>query len=127
MSRELKPKDITLRYFKPKEFTMNHGTVNVYEHMDVTFLKQLDELRHRFGYPMSPSSTYRTESYNTAIKGNKNSMHLLGRAADIPYRHYSGEQRIKLIQIAIELGLTVGVRHDIMHFDNRKNQTVFGY
>ena len=61
------------------------------------------------------------------LRGKPKSMHLLGRACDFPFRHYTGEQRIKLIQTALELGLTVGVREDIMHIDNREDQTVFGY
>lgn len=118
---------LNLRYFSPKEFTMNNGSVNVFQFMDTVFLKELDEFRHRLGFFIKPTSSYRSESFNISIGGAKNSMHLTGRAIDADITRYTGEQRAKFMQVALEMGFTVGVSKNFFHIDNRKNQTVFGY
>jgi len=115
------------KYFKPTEFTMDYGRVNVFEHMDKGFLSKIGFLRHIVGFGLSPSSSWRSEEFNKKIGGSEDSMHKLGRAVDFPWSHWNQEQRIKFITTAIALGLTVGIRKDIVHIDDREHQTIFGY
>ena len=113
-----------LRYFKPSEFTMDG--VNVYDKMDPTFLRKLDECRHQAGIRMrSPTSSWRSTYKNNAVDGSLNSYHLLGRAVDIPVS--SGRERALIIRAALSLGLSVGVMKHAIHLDDRDDQILFHY
>lgn len=112
-------------YFKPSEFVMNNKIV--FDKMDKEFLSKLDILREELGLPIIITSSFRDEEYNKKIGGAKSSMHLLGRGADIDITRYTGKQRWLLIEIAKDLGLTVGIKRTIIHLDDRKDQTLFGY
>lgn len=113
-----------LRYFKPHEFTQDGD--NVFHKMNPEFLKKLDECRHQAGIPMrSPTSSYRSPYKNRLVGGAQNSMHLYGRAVDIPV--YNGEERAKIIRAALSLGLSVGVMENAIHLDDREDQILFHY
>lgn len=43
----------------------------------------LEPVREHYGIPFTPNSGYRSPELNTAIKGAKNSQHMLGCAVDI--------------------------------------------
>lgn len=114
-----------LRYFGRHEFIMH--SQNVYDKMSVWFLKKFDNLRHEFGLPMVLTSSYRSPSYNIAVKGKPRSMHLKGRAVDIDSTRYTGAENAKLVKLALEMGFSVGVAGNIIHLDDRENQVLFGY
>lgn len=112
-----------LRYFKPQEFKMD-GVV-VFDKMDPGFLKKLDECRHQSGVSMSPSSSFRTPEKNKAVGGSFYSLHLLGRAVDVPVSN--GSDRCKIVRAALSLGLSVGIMENAIHLDDREDQILFHY
>lgn len=113
--------NIKLKYFKPGEFRM--GKEEVYDKMDKEFLLTLDKLRELVNKPLSISSSYRSKLYNAALNGAKASMHLKGRAVDIPCT--SSSLRAKIIRNALNLGLSCGVYKNWVHVDNRAYQIVY--
>jgi len=112
---------LTLKYFKPEEFKM--GKELVYEKMDESFLIQLDKLRELVGESLIINSSFRTELYNKALKGAKNSMHLKGRAVDLACNN--GTLRAKIVKNALNLGLSCGVYDTWVHVDNRGLQILY--
>lgn len=70
-----------LRYFNRDEFKCHHCGENK---MDEAFLVQLDELRHRCGFPLVITSGYRCPAHNQAVSttGPKGP-HTTGKAADL--------------------------------------------
>lgn len=114
-----------MRFFTAQEFKMGH--VCVFDKMDTDFLLKLDMLRELLGEPMVITSSYRSESYNKGVGGSTKSMHLTGKAVDISISNYNAQTRTNLVQLALSLGLTVGVARTFIHLDDREVQTVFGY
>lgn len=114
-----------MKYFTASEFKMGH--VCVYDKMDKKFLEKLDVLRGLLGEPMVITSSYRSESYNKGVGGSKKSMHLTGKAVDVSIVNYDGQTRRNLVNLAMVLGLTVGVSNTFIHLDNREVPTLFGY
>ena len=113
-----------MRYFEESEFMM--GKENVFHKMDSIFLTRLDLLRALVNEPLSITSSFRSEDYNSNIKGSsKRSYHLKGRAVDLKCNN--GTLRRKITQNALKLGLSVGVAKNFIHIDNRTNQIVFTY
>ena len=114
-----------MKHFKETEF--KQGNKLVFSMMDKSFLLKLDELREQFDYPIIITSSYRTKEYNDKVGGAPRSMHCLGKAVDIRTSQYTGHQRWKLIGIAKELGLTIGMAKTFAHLDNRDIPVAFGY
>lgn len=108
--------------YKPKHFSASTefmmGEQNVFQFMDATFLKKLDQLRDLVREPLTLNSTYRSPAYNEAIGGSKGSKHMEGIAADISCK--DSKLRHKIVMEAASLGLTVGVAKTFVHIDNRK-------
>jgi len=122
--------DFELKYFGEHEFKM--GNEIVFDRMSKFFLRKLDKLRSKCGFPLNLNSSFRTKTYQIDLakrRGQKpalNSMHLKGRAVDIKTDNLTGEQKVKLMNSAINMGLTVGVYKTFYHIDDRKDQTIFG-
>lgn len=113
-----------LRYFQPHEFKMD-GVI-VYDKMNDEFLLKLDECRHIAGIPFrSPKSSFRTIAKNKVVGGTPDSMHLLGRAVDIPV--VTGRERAIIVRAALSLGLSVGIMENAVHLDDRESQVLFHY
>ena len=98
---------------------------NVFIQMDMHLLERLDLLREFVNEPLHITSSYRTEDYNSSVGGSKTSYHLKGRAVDL--RCNNGALRLKIIENAIDLGLSVGVHKLFVHIDNRDKQIIFTY
>tara|TARA_R110000823_G_C15710849_1_gene477538 strand:- start:52 stop:360 length:309 start_codon:yes stop_codon:yes gene_type:complete len=101
------------------------GGENVFNEMDSIFLTRLDLLRALVNEPLSITSSFRSEDYNSSVGGSKTSYHLKGRAVDLKCN--DGVSRRKITQSALKLGLSVGVAKNFIHIDNRTNQIVFTY
>ena len=68
------------KYFKEQEFACKHcGEVKIAPGL----LDLLDAIREEFGSPLIVTSGYRCEAHNLAVKGAKDSQHVLGTAADL--------------------------------------------
>lgn len=110
-----------MKYFKPEEFKM--GKEVVFDKMDTTFLKLLDELRELVGEPLIVNSSYRNKLYNKAVGGSENSLHLKGKAVDL--RCTNGTLRAKIVKHALNLGLSCGVYNTWVHLDSRCYQILY--
>ena len=68
--------------FKVREFACQDGTDVVLIHPAIPQICQA--VRDNFGKAFSPNSAYRTVSHNSAVGGSKYSLHIYGKAVDIP-------------------------------------------
>lgn len=95
----------------------------------IEFAQMMQELRNWYGKPLNVSSWYRTRTFNTQIGGDKNSIHLDGRACDIsniPQSKY--EDFIIAWQVICKSHGKIGGCNTYswgMHFDNYEDK--FGH
>ena len=110
----------TLQHFTLEEFKDRiTGEVK----MDPEFLKKLDELRERCGFPIYIISGYRSPEHPVEKIKPRPGQHTNGTAADI--RALSGVYRYIIMKHAIDLGFTgIGVYPTHIHLDTRKSKTV---
>tara|TARA_R110002096_G_C14661910_1_gene728337 strand:+ start:24133 stop:24579 length:447 start_codon:yes stop_codon:yes gene_type:complete len=91
--------------------------------MDPEFLKKLDELRKRCGFPLYVVSGYRSPKHPVEKVKVKPGQHTNGTAVDI--RALSDVYRYIILKHAIDLGFTgIGVYTTHIHLDTRKSKTV---
>jgi len=90
--------------------------------MDPDFMALLQHARDEFGQPLVVNSGFRCVRHNEEVGGAKGSFHLKGMAADI--RCADSVERYRLVQIAIDLGLSVGIKKGFVHVDNRAGKPV---
>jgi len=104
-----------LRYFKLSEFKCSHtGKVD----MDKEFLRKLDELRHRAGFPIIVNSGYRDASHPIEAAKSRPGSHAQGIAADLHCINPS--KKHILLKLAFELGFTgIGIADTFIHVDTR--------
>ena len=89
--------------------------------VDFDAMCRLQTLREIIGVPFSPNSAYRSESHNKAVGGSPKSMHLLGRAFDIPI--FGDMTREKIKQAASEVGFTgIGDYNTFVHVDTGRER-----
>lgn len=105
------------RYFKDAELACKCGCGKGGPDMDQAFINRLDMLRTSFGAPLILTSAFRCNNHNMAVKGEKKSFHLLGKAVDISC--VNAVDRHKLVAIATSLGLSVGIDGSFVHVDSR--------
>lgn len=90
-----------LRYFTKEEFSCKHCGRN---EMKLSFMLDLDNLRHYTGVPFSISSGYRCPEYNDEISSTgKTGPHTTGKAADILIY---GQNAHKLLSQLHRVGIT---------------------
>ena len=102
-------------YFKLSDFDCSHTGNNQMSH---SFIKKLDTLRERCGFPFIITSGYRDSTHPEEAKKDKPGQHSLGIAADI--KVVGGAQRFLVVQKALEMGFTgIGVANTFVHVDTR--------
>jgi zinc D-Ala-D-Ala carboxypeptidase len=73
---------MNLRYFSISEFACRCGKCE--NHIDLGFVRELDELRHRYGRPLIVSSGYRCPAHNSKVSNTgRTGPHTTGKAADL--------------------------------------------
>ncbi len=115
--------EIIAPYFKPSEFTSDGKPALA--NMNPAFLRKLVTLRERCAFAFLLTSTYRSPAKNKRVGGAQNSMHLLGRAADIACS--GGRVRWEIVRHATEMGLSVGIMENAIHVDDRESPVCFHY
>lgn len=120
------------RYFSPAEFSCSDGCGLGSKEADVApdLIYGLHILRARLGTPFKITSGARCVKHNTSVGGGVRSTHLQGvkgqctpefegmsRAADVDTSSWTGELRLKAIQLAAEMGMRVGLGETFLHFD----------
>lgn len=99
-----------IQHFKPAEFICHCGRCNgstpagVADLMDQEFIKALDELRHRLGFPIGINSGYRCQDHNAAVSSTgRDGPHTTAKAADLNLNRGQAFQVVKHVE---DLGFT---------------------
>jgi uncharacterized protein YcbK (DUF882 family) len=101
--------------FKVREFACKDNSDKIL--IDTELVKQLQKIRDNFNKPISITSGYRTESYNTKIKGSKNSFHIKGQAFDIKVADTTPKQ---VAQFCEQLKINGIIQYNTwVHIDSR--------
>lgn len=108
-----------LKYFKISEFD-SPDLPNSGVNMDKDFLRLLDKLRERVGFPMIVNSGFRTHYHNRKVGGVASSSHTRGLAVDIKIK--GNYERFKIVSEALKLGINrIGVYKTFVHLDVDKS------
>lgn len=104
-----------LKYFNIEEFACKETGENK---ISVPFVKRLDELRERCGFPFVITSGYRSPEHSIEKKKVKAGTHAQGIAADIFAE--GGNKKYIIVANAIKLGFTgIGIADNFVHLDTR--------
>ncbi len=104
-----------IRRFKPEEFTCKCGCGQGPEHMDVDFIRMLDDIRDRAGFPLVVTSGYRCPGHDAAVGGKGN--HTTGKAADLACK--DGIHRWHLLEAALSVHVPrIGIGKTFIHLDD---------
>lgn len=92
--------------------------------------QQLEVLRNHFKKPILISSGYRSPAHNKAAKGEPNSLHLTGHAADFKISGVIPRQIFDTIERLIEEGKMkeggLGLYKTFVHYDTRGTKSRWG-
>lgn len=69
--------------------------------MDESFIRMVDELRHKLGTPLRVTSGYRCPAYDAQVSKSVYKAHTTGKAADFGV---SGDAADKLLALAYQMG-----------------------
>ena len=111
--------------FSREEFRSKDGAYfpkHVQDNLQI-LAEQLEVLREHFQKPIQINSGYRSPEHNAKIGGEKNSQHLLGKAADIVIDGISPEEVADAIEFLIDADMMkqggLGRYKDFTHYDIR--------
>ncbi len=115
-----KENEYGFRYFKPSEFACTHtGRTE----MDYGFIRKLDQLRHRCGFPLTVTSGFRDETHPAEAKKEKGGRHTQGIAVD--FAATTSAERHVILQQAYAMGFGgIGVGKNFVHIDDRTSTPV---
>ena len=119
------------KFFQWHEFDQRNAPGTGKKHMDVDFVKWLDELRLRCNFPLVVSSGYRSPEYNQKVSSTgPNGPHTTGKAADVTVL---GSQALTVISHATAMGVMgLGVKQKgshgrrFIHLDMLENHETAG-
>ena len=89
-------------------------------------VRGLQELRDLADRPIRITSGYRCEKHNAAVGGEKNSLHLEGKAADIVIEGLTVQEMAELaekVEVFRDGGIGVYPKEGYIHVDIRKERT----
>jgi zinc D-Ala-D-Ala carboxypeptidase len=131
---------MTVKGYTPKYFNFSEYDCRCLcglsgKSMNISFLRKMDLLRERCGFPLIIASGIRCEKHNKAVGGKPSSFHLLKKdgaeASDV--KVYRQQARI-VIKNAIDLnfgGIGINQKGDIssrfIHLDMREEEVIFSY
>jgi hypothetical protein len=90
-----------IEHFKPEEFDSPDAPGSG-KGMDEPFVRALDHLRDRVGFPLPIKAGFRTKAHNASVGGVKKSAHMKGLAADIGYK--TSQEAFAIIDGALYMG-----------------------
>ncbi len=85
---------LRIKHFSPKEILKGWDVPDEFLSNILPTVAILDQVREYFGIPFYPDSTYRSESYNKAVKGKPKSLHLVFNAIDFTIEDH---RKLKMI------------------------------
>ena len=121
----IKSYDLAKTYFTKEELECK-GTGELL--LDPNFVTQLRTLRHVLNAPMALTSACRSPSHNEAIGGHPRSLHLTSNpshptegcmACDVDRTKWEEDFVEHFIDLAWELGWSVGIAKTFIHIDRR--------
>ena len=99
---------------------------NLYE-----LAQNLEKLRSRLGVAIHVNSGWRTKEHNRRVRGESDSQHLYGKAADIWSEIYSPKEIYDLIEQLINAGAMqqggLGLYNTFVHYDIRGTKARWDY
>jgi uncharacterized protein YcbK (DUF882 family) len=112
--------------FKFKEFACPCGVCNFIDgyQIDKDLVSKLQKIRDVYG-PMKINSGLRCHTRNIQVGGSPKSYHLVGRAVDVAVT--TSTDRHRLVKLAVNQNLTVGIGDGFIHLDNREESIIFLY
>lgn len=111
--------------FKIEDFTCKCGCGA--NGMQEEFLERLQEFRTEMQIPFVIDSGFRCASWNKKCGGKPDSMHLVGRAADISTKVMNGRDLHRFLWEAFARFNGVGVAKRYIHVDNRRDLASWVY
>ena len=110
-----------IQYFRPEEFD-SPGDPCTGTEMQYNFVRLLDQLRDKVGFPVYINSGMRTPAHNKEVGGVDSSAHESGWAADIAIVGRGGgvvsERRARVVFAASEIGFRrIGIAATFVHLD----------
>ena len=109
-----------MMYFNIEDFDCKQTGEN---DMNPRFLRRLDVLRQRCGFPFIVVSGFRSVLHTVETRKNAPGQHTKGIASDIRVRN--GYERMMIVKNALAMGFTgVGVGRNIVHLDDRTSTPV---
>lgn len=115
-----KENEFGFHYFKPEEFACTHtGRMET----DYGFIRKLDQLRHKCGFPLVVTSGFRDETHPAEAKKEKAGTHTQGIAVD--FAANTSAERYVILQQAFLMGFGgIGVGKNFVHIDDRTTTPV---
>lgn len=109
-------------YFETSEFASKDGQPSTWPTVvNPQLIELCNAVREEFGRPLKVNSGYRSPEHNEKVGGAKNSMHVLGQAADIAPLQKDMKHIADLWRIAKKLNPSggVGLYDTFVHLDVR--------
>jgi len=110
-----------IQHFKPEEFD-SPGDPCTGMAMQYNFVRLLDMVRQKVGFPLYINSGMRTPAHNKEVGGVDSSAHESGWAADLAIIGRVGgvvsERRARVVFAAVEVGFRrIGIAETFVHLD----------
>ncbi|MFA5630330.1 MAG: D-Ala-D-Ala carboxypeptidase family metallohydrolase [Porticoccaceae bacterium] len=93
-----------------------------FDTVDTELINVLQEIRYRFGKPITITSGCRCASHNAKVNGAKGSQHMLGRAADIKVADTSPKDVYDYLTAAYPDVYGFGLYPTFTHVDTRSGK-----
>lgn len=107
-----------IRHFSRGEFSCRCGRCGGFPaEMDLTLLRQADDLRERLGVPIHVSSGVRCNSHNIAVGGVANSRHLAGKAMDFRAEGLSAARVLEVVDQLPDIRYAYAIDENYVHMD----------
>ena len=96
--------------------------------MTTDFMNQLEEMRSRFGKPMTINSGFRCKKHNMSLRNSAfASYHLDGLAADISWDEFDAATKFEMLELAMRLFRGIGIGKTYLHVDLGARNKVWIY
>ena len=97
-----------------------------FDTFDAELLMMLENIRGYFNQPITINSGCRCPAYNESIGGSRNSLHKLGRAADITVKDIEPDEVAAYLELVMTHG-GIGRYNTFTHVDTRTNDYIAGW
>ena len=112
------------RHFKRSEFTCHCGCG--FDVVDAELLHILQMMRFYFNQPIKILSGARCKMHNSLVGGKPNSLHMIGKAADIQIKNIPPARVASFLEWAYPSCYGIGRYPDFTHIDVRPSPARWG-